>query len=211
MPSPGSRPLKKGYGSQSLSTRFRLPSTRHIWRNSFRHLPKSCLFTAVNKDTSEIYHELVPFDAVIAQEASDRGVNILRATQAGEMLPRISVDPDYFECRFAAGKTVAGQMYLGRKFDKMDTPAVTENSKLDFNNASPQCLEGSRPETRITSDELKQRLHGRLQEALYYLFPEGKVVQNKFLIGNIHGHAGESLNVELSGDKIGLWYDFATG
>lgn len=62
------------------------------------------LFTAVNKDTSEIYHELVPFDAALAQEASDRGVNILRATQAEETLPRISVDPDYFECRFCDWK-----------------------------------------------------------------------------------------------------------
>ena len=62
------------------------------------------LFTAVNKDTSEIYHELVAFDAALAQEASDRGVNILRATAAGETLPRISLDPDHFECRFCDWK-----------------------------------------------------------------------------------------------------------
>ena len=62
------------------------------------------LFTAVNKDTSEIYHELVPFDAALAQEASDRGVNILRATQAGETLPRISNNPEHFECRFCDWK-----------------------------------------------------------------------------------------------------------
>lgn len=64
----------------------------------------SALFTAVNKDTSEIYHELVPFDAALAQEASDRGVNILRATQAGETLPRVSNDPGHFECRFCDWK-----------------------------------------------------------------------------------------------------------
>ena len=62
------------------------------------------LFTAINKDTSEIYHELVPFDRALAQEASDRGVNILRATDAGETLPRISNDPDHFECRFCDWK-----------------------------------------------------------------------------------------------------------
>ena len=66
------------------------------------------LFTAVNKDTSEIYHELVPFDAAIAQEWSDRGVNILCATQAGETrhecLLCILVDPDYFEYRFCDRK-----------------------------------------------------------------------------------------------------------
>ena len=62
------------------------------------------LFTAVNKDTSEIYHELVAFDAALAQEASDRGVNILRATDAGETLPRIFMDPENFSCRFCDWK-----------------------------------------------------------------------------------------------------------
>lgn len=62
------------------------------------------LFTAINKDTSEIYHELVPFDAALAQEASDRGVNILRATEARETLPRISNGPEHFECRFCDWK-----------------------------------------------------------------------------------------------------------
>jgi hypothetical protein len=58
------------------------------------------LFTAVNKDTAEIYHELVEYDGKIAQEASDKGVNILRATLAGETLPRFTNNPDHFECRF---------------------------------------------------------------------------------------------------------------
>jgi hypothetical protein len=58
------------------------------------------LFTAINKDTSEIYHELVVFDAALAQQASDRGVNILLATNAGETLPRVTSDPNDFACRF---------------------------------------------------------------------------------------------------------------
>jgi phenylalanyl-tRNA synthetase beta subunit len=58
------------------------------------------LFTAVNKDTAEIYHEAIPFDQAIAQEASDRAVNLIRATDAGETLPRISAYDDHFECRF---------------------------------------------------------------------------------------------------------------
>lgn len=62
------------------------------------------LFTAVNKDTSEIWHELVPFDSSLAQQASDKGVNILRATDAGETLPRLSKDPEHFECRFCDWK-----------------------------------------------------------------------------------------------------------
>lgn len=58
------------------------------------------LFTAVNKDTAEIYHELVPFDTALAQEASDRAVNLIRATEAGETLPRVAADEGHFECKF---------------------------------------------------------------------------------------------------------------
>jgi hypothetical protein len=58
------------------------------------------LFTAINKDTAELHHELVPFDAALAQRLSDRAVNILRATGAHELLPRVASTPDHFECRF---------------------------------------------------------------------------------------------------------------
>lgn len=60
------------------------------------------LFTAINKDTAEIYHELVPFNAALAQRMSDRGVRILQATDAGELLPRIAKNQDFFECRFCS-------------------------------------------------------------------------------------------------------------
>ncbi len=58
------------------------------------------LFTAINKDTAELHHELVPFDAGLAQRMSDRGVRILLATDAGELLPRLAANRDFFECRF---------------------------------------------------------------------------------------------------------------
>jgi hypothetical protein len=58
------------------------------------------VFTAINKDTAEMHHELVPFDADLAQRMSDRGVRILQATDAGELLPRIAASRDFFECRF---------------------------------------------------------------------------------------------------------------
>jgi len=57
------------------------------------------LFTAVNKDTAELHHELVPFNAELAQRMSDRAVRILRATETGELLPRLARDSDHFECR----------------------------------------------------------------------------------------------------------------
>ncbi|WP_338928750.1 hypothetical protein WDZ11_01375 [Roseomonas mucosa] len=58
------------------------------------------LFTAINKDTAELHHELVPFNAELAQRMSDRAVRILAATDAGELLPRIATQADHFECRF---------------------------------------------------------------------------------------------------------------
>jgi hypothetical protein len=58
------------------------------------------LFTAINKNTAEVYFELVTFDKALAQKSSDRAVIILRATEAHELLPRIANDPTYFECKF---------------------------------------------------------------------------------------------------------------
>ena len=60
------------------------------------------LFTAINKDTAELHHELVPFDGGLAQTASDKAVRIIRAAEAGELLPRIAQSADFYECRFCA-------------------------------------------------------------------------------------------------------------
>lgn len=60
------------------------------------------LFTAINKDTAELHHELVPFNAGLAQSLSDKAVRILQATDAGELLPRMTLNPDHFECRFCS-------------------------------------------------------------------------------------------------------------
>ena len=60
------------------------------------------IFTAVNADTMEIYAELVPFDAALAQRMSDRAVKVITATEAGDLLPRTFNDPTHFECKFCA-------------------------------------------------------------------------------------------------------------
>ncbi len=57
------------------------------------------LFTAINKDTQELWFERVPFDAALAQRMSDRGVRVLSATDAGDLLPRIATTPTHHECR----------------------------------------------------------------------------------------------------------------
>jgi len=60
------------------------------------------LFTAINKDTAELYHERVTFDAALAQRMSDRAVRILQATDVGDLLPRVAKTRDFFECRFCS-------------------------------------------------------------------------------------------------------------
>ncbi len=60
------------------------------------------IFTAVNADTLEIYAELVPFDAALAQRMSDRAAKVITATEAGEQLPRSFSNPTHFECRMCA-------------------------------------------------------------------------------------------------------------
>src|SRR3546814_11904090 len=42
------------------------------------------LFTAIHKDTQEIWLELVPFAAALAQRLSDRAVQVIQATEAGD-------------------------------------------------------------------------------------------------------------------------------
>lgn len=65
-----------------------------------------CLFTVVNKNTSEIYYELVPFDAALAQNISDKAVNILTASRAGDILPRIAQNKDFFLCKMCSYREV---------------------------------------------------------------------------------------------------------
>lgn len=60
------------------------------------------LFTAINADTMEVYAEFVSFDAGLAQRMSDRGVKVITATEAGELLPRAFTDTTHFECRMCA-------------------------------------------------------------------------------------------------------------
>ena len=58
------------------------------------------LFTAINKDTQEIWFEPVPFDAGLAQKMSDRAVKIIQTTEAGELLPRSFMEASHYECKF---------------------------------------------------------------------------------------------------------------
>jgi putative DNA primase/helicase len=76
---------------------------------------------------------------------------------------------------------------------------------LDFNDAG-EPVQGDRTAQR---EEIRTELLARLEAVLFTLFPAGKVRRGKFLIGDILGSPGESLEVVLEGDKAGLWTDRA--
>ena len=91
-------------------------------------------------------------------------------------------------------------------------------SFFDFNTASAQATDAPQvpqwaSEGTYTRDDVFSALTARLESVLGYLYPQGFADPKgrKFYIGSIEGEAGESLSVELQGQKAGLWHDFATG
>lgn len=79
---------------------------------------------------------------------------------------------------------------------------------IDFNDVSTsQALEIG----ESGRDEIRAELIARLDAVLTSLFPAGKKRRGKFLIGDVLGSPGDSLEVVLDGEKAGLWTDRATG
>jgi hypothetical protein len=62
------------------------------------------VFSAVNANTCEMLHLLVPYDAAAAQASSDRAVKVIKATQAGELLERVAKAPDDWRCKMCSHK-----------------------------------------------------------------------------------------------------------
>lgn len=74
---------------------------------------------------------------------------------------------------------------------------------LDFNE-SPQVVA-----PREGRDDIRVQLLDRLESVLAMMFPAGKKRLGKFLIGDVLGSPGDSLEVVLTGEKAGLWTDRA--
>lgn len=81
---------------------------------------------------------------------------------------------------------------------------------FDLNKAAPQYVSQMMGHSESTS-EIKARLISNLSGVLSYLLPGGVFKNNKFYVGDIRGNMGESLVIDISGDKAGMWHDFATG
>lgn len=84
-------------------------------------------------------------------------------------------------------------------------PSAATPAFFDFNDV-PEVAPA-----RYDRDEIRARLLHRLELMLIHLFPKGKRRGARFLVGNLQGEPGDSLVVELEGEKRGVWIDFATG
>jgi hypothetical protein len=66
---------------------------------AYLDVPNGSLFTALNRNTGEIYAEFVEFNAQDAQALSDKAARIIQ-TESPEEMPRLSENPAFFKCCF---------------------------------------------------------------------------------------------------------------
>ncbi|WP_264685312.1 AAA family ATPase [Wolbachia endosymbiont (group B) of Parapoynx stratiotata] len=59
--------------------------------------------------------------------------------------------------------------------------------------------------------ELKTQLLQNIRSCLFHLLPRGTFRGDKFYVGDVQGNKGKSTVIELTGERAGLWKDFATG
>lgn len=84
---------------------------------------------------------------------------------------------------------------------------------LDFNTAPRQreltVIDNIAWEARL--DRLRDELRGRAADLTREIFPRARIHAGEARIGDLDGSDGESLAIQLTGDRAGLWHDHATG
>lgn len=63
----------------------------------------------------------------------------------------------------------------------------------------------------MNAGEIKRRLAERAAQVAEYLLKDGKRKGKEWVAGNVRGEAGSSLSVRISGERAGVWSDFASG
>jgi len=81
---------------------------------------------------------------------------------------------------------------------------------LDFNDV-PSAVNPAGGDLNQQRDTLRADLLVRLESVLMTLLPAGKKRGQKYLVGDVLGSPGDSLEVSLKGETAGLWHDHATG
>ncbi len=87
----------KDQGVQLANKRYAAQISQNA---AYLEIQGGTLFSAICKNTAELHWELVPFDGALAQQMSDRAVEIIKATDAGRLMPRIAASQDHFACRW---------------------------------------------------------------------------------------------------------------
>jgi hypothetical protein len=73
------------------------------------------ILTAVNADTCERLHVLVPYDAGLTRVTIMRAETVIAATQAGELLPRFTTDENNWRCRLCGHHARCWRSHEGGK------------------------------------------------------------------------------------------------
>lgn len=73
-----------------------------IYMNEFGLTENPALFSVVNMDTMEIYWEAIPFNHGAATRLDEKADRILKACLVGELLPMVSKDPTFFQCKWCS-------------------------------------------------------------------------------------------------------------
>ena len=81
---------------------------------------------------------------------------------------------------------------------------------LDFNSVPPVANPAG-GDLNAQRDAIRADLLVRLESVLMTLLPAGKKRGQKYLVGDVLGSPGDSLEVSLRGETAGLWHDHATG
>ncbi|MBF0178364.1 MAG: AAA family ATPase [Magnetococcales bacterium] len=80
---------------------------------------------------------------------------------------------------------------------------------MDFNSATGQ--QSSKSADRLSAEQIKSRLQDSAAEVIHYLLPAGRIRHGKLYVGDVQGNPGDSMEVELTGSKAGMWFDHAAG
>ena len=78
---------------------------------------------------------------------------------------------------------------------------------IDFNERPQPAVQ----DPRAAREHIRAGLIARLESVLAGMFAAGKKRRGRFLVGDVLGSPGDSLEVVLEGEKAGLWTDRATG
>lgn len=65
----------------------------------FMNIRNPVFFVALNKDTAELYCEMIPYDHEYAERARDKGLSIVDMTKNNEMASQISADATFYQCK----------------------------------------------------------------------------------------------------------------